>query len=174
MIARIARASTLAVSLLSLALAAGCAATSSTDGTSAQADKTASRAEEIVRAGGDFRFSVESSGRVASLLKLRCAFKSPDCWERTVKEASLEGIRFEKAANGDLVFVSYGDGEVYHKAPFKIVSSTATSVTIEPTGKDEGTMAGQKGPDKLVIEAHDDVVALTDPVKGALVYHRVK
>ncbi len=153
----IARAYTLAVAFVSLAalsLAAGCAAGSSSDSTStAQADKTGSRAEEIVRAGGDFRFSVESSGRVASILKLRCAFK---------------------AANGDLVFVSYGDGEVYHKAPFKIVSSTATSVTIEPTGKDEGTMAGQKGPDKLVIEAHDDVVALTDPVKGALVYHRVK
>lgn len=167
------RSLALALSLALSASAAACSHPAADEATAAApAGATKASAEEIVTKGGTFAFSLDDSHRVASILKLRCSFQSSDCYAKTAKEAALEGVRFEKNAAGELVFVSYGDDEVYHKATFRIVDRTPTTVTIEPTGKDEGIHAAQKGPAKLVVEAHDDVVALEDPVKGKLVYRR--
>jgi hypothetical protein len=162
---------TLAVSLTLAFAAAACS--HDTDGASraeGQALARSGAALEIEK-GGTFMFRLDESPRVSGIMKAKCVFSGPSCYGDIAREAAKEGVRFSRNAKGELVYTSFGEGETYLEAPFRIVTATETEVAALPIG--ELPKGAPKGGIKIEI-LPGGKLAMVDPVKGRLVYDRVK
>jgi len=124
--------------------------------------QTAARLEQ----GGTFMFELERSPRVSALMKAKCALRGSSCYDDIKREASTEGVRISTNAVGQLVYTSFGEGEVFLETPFRVVSQSGTEIQVEPMGP-----AAQQASGRITMElTADGNLAIVDPFKGRLTY----
>jgi hypothetical protein len=167
----------------SLCLAA-CASAASND---APLGSTSSAEAPAPDLAGSFAFALDESAP-ATRVRARCASEAKGdaakveaCWTTAAKAAAKEGIRFEKDAQGRTTFVSYGeeDGEeaVYHRAPVDVAADGVRGASVRMLAPATGALAARRPipPGTLIrVEIVDEgTIAMNDPEKGRLVFHRI-
>jgi hypothetical protein len=119
-----------------------------------------------LRKGGTFMFELERSPRVSALMKAKCALRSAGCYDEIKREAATEGVRISTNAEGQLVYTSFGEGEVFLETPFRVVSQSGTEIRVEALGP-----AAKQASGVITMDlANDGTLAIVDPFKGRLSY----
>lgn len=100
--------------------------------------------------------------------------KRAECMTKEKSKIEADGIQF-KQEKGDWYWITVKrKGAVLtnlHKLPIEFKDETDTSITVKPTGKDEGTLRGKGAPGETKIEVPNDYqIVLTDPTHGRMVY----
>jgi hypothetical protein len=131
---------------------------------------------------GRYLFSLDES-EPAAAFRSNCASsaggdkaKADACYAEVKAEASQEGIRVEKDAQGQTVWVSFGREGVYHTVPVALTSDGPNAVLSKSLAPAIGSLA-EKRPipvgTVMRIEIVDaQTIAMNDPKKGRLVFHR--
>jgi len=133
---------------------------------------------------GRYLFALDESAP-ATALREQCATKSGGdrskadaCYAEVKAEASKEGIGFEKDAKGQTRWVSFGGEEVYHTVPVALTSDGPNAVLSKSLADATGTLALKRpipAGTVMRIEIVDEgTLAMNDPKKGRLVFHRAK
>jgi hypothetical protein len=142
---------------------------------------------------GRYLFALDESAP-AGALREQCATKSGGdkakadaCYAEVKAEASTEGVGFEKDAQGQTVWVSFGGDEVYHTVPVALTSDGPNVVVSKSLAAATGTLAAKRPiPAGTIMRievvadagggAHQTVqtIAMNDPKKGRLVFHRAR
>jgi hypothetical protein len=133
---------------------------------------------------GRYLFALDESAPSAAL-RDQCATKSgadkskaDACYAAIQAEASKEGIGFEKDEKGQTVWVSFGEGEVYHTVPVALSSDGPNAVLWKSLAPATGTLATKRpipaGTIMRIEIVDEGTIAMNDPKKGRLVFHRAK
>jgi hypothetical protein len=149
---------------------------------------TTTPALDVLKQGGPFAFALDESDP-SKFFHERCttqsggdSAKADACYARIHDEGAHELIRFSVGADGHLVWTSYGIEEgkevLFLEVPLAVTTDGDHAVVGRMIGTARGRQAGEGpvGPNKLVrFEVTDaTTVAMVDPQKGRLVYHRVQ
>lgn len=119
-----------------------------------------------LRQGGTFMFELERSPRVSALMKAKCALRGSSCYEDIKREAATEGVRISTNAEGQLVYTSFGEGEVFLETPFRVVSQSGTEMQVEAVGP-----AAKQASGVITMDlSADGNLTIADPFKGRLSY----
>lgn len=135
---------------------------------------------------GTWAFDLDASD-LAAPLRERCAAqtggdraKQEACFAEVRAEASREKIRFARAADGRVVWTSFGvqDGreEVFLELPVELTADGPHAVLARAAGAPRGAQAerfAERAPTAMRVEIVDSrTIAMVDPSKGRLVYAR--
>ena len=137
---------------------------------------------------GRYLFSLEESDP-ARPLREGCVAKSPAnaeaCYAQIAAVAAKEGLSFDKDERGQTIFASFGEEngapQVYHTAPVALTPDGPDALLSKSLANATGTLATTRPmPAGTVvrIELADvsgrvaDTIAVVDPKKGRLVFHR--
>ena len=119
-----------------------------------------------LRQGGTFMFELERSPRVSALMKAKCALRGSSCYDDIKREASTEGVRIGTNAEGQLMYTSFGEGEVFLETPFRVVSQSGTEIQVEAVGP-----AAKQASGVITMDlSADGNLTIVDPFKGRLSY----
>jgi hypothetical protein len=102
------------------------------------------------------------------------AKKKNECMAAERKNFPADGHRFKKDEKGQWWWITVRQNgarlNALHKIPVEFGEETATSVTLKPVGKDQGS-APMSPPSQIVFEVPNDYqIALKDPKHGRLVF----
>jgi hypothetical protein len=183
------------VSAVCFATLAACASQSpdaSTPGATGETSLAASSATtpalDVLKQGGPFAFALDESDP-SKIFHDQCnaesggdSAKATACYAHVREEGAHELIRFSVGADGKLVWTSYGveDGKevIFLEVALAVTTDGDHAVVGRMVGTARGRHAGDGSvpPNKLVrFEASDaSTVAMIDPQKGRLVFHRVQ
>jgi hypothetical protein len=99
--------------------------------------------------------------------------KKADCMTKEKAKIEVDGMRFEQEKGKWYWMIVRRKGKTLvnlHKIPVEFTDETATSVTLKPVGKDEGTKRG-KGPGETKVEVPNEYqISIDDPTLGNMVY----
>jgi hypothetical protein len=157
----------------------------STSETSATALTGGDSAEAL---SGTWAFVLDASD-VAAKVRAECtkkfatdAAKSAACYDEVKQEGATEKIRFSKDASGRSLWTSFGQKgdkvELFLEIPVDLTSENAKSVLGKVAGAPRGMQAEDAAPHMPVgtimhFEIVDDsTIAMSDPHKGRLVFHK--
>ncbi len=147
-----------------------------------------SPALDVLKQGGPFVFALDESDP-SKAFHDQCntqssgdSAKADACYARIREEGAHELIRFALAADGHLVWTSYGieDGKevLFLEIPLAVTTDGERAVVGRAAGTARGRQAGDGvvSPSKRIrFEVPDaSTVAMVDPQKGRLVFHRVQ
>jgi hypothetical protein len=141
---------------------------------------------DVLKKGGTFVFALDESSpskRIHDQCSAQSggdAAKADACYALVHDEGGREGIRFSTGPDGQLVWTSYAseDGKevVLIEQPFAVTTDGDHVVVgrLVGTGRGRQAGAGVFAPNKLLrFEVPDaTTVAMIDPDKGRLVFHR--
>jgi hypothetical protein len=157
-------------------------------GRSVDSETTAGQASAASTASleGTWAFALEPSD-VAKAVRDECAAKSAGddaraqaCFDEVRDESRAEHVRFSRAADGKTTWRSFGTHrgaeELYLEAPVELTSAGANAFDARVAGEVSGPMAKARtlpvGTTLRVELVDSSTIALLDPKKGRLVYHR--
>ncbi|MEZ4259437.1 MAG: hypothetical protein R3B36_10225 [Polyangiaceae bacterium] len=143
-------------------------------------------AASVASLEGTWAFALETSDVAKSIIDKCVAESAGDdarakaCFDEVRDESRAEQVRFSRAADGKTTWRSFGkhgaSEELYLEAPVELTSAGGNAIDARVAGEAAGSMAKAHAlpvGTTLRFELVDSsTIALLDPKKGRLVYHR--